>query len=204
MKNIKYEYKAVHLLNNDQAKDEYSKLNPMKSVPTIEVNGHALSQSSAIIEYLEDLKPNPSLLPEDPFLRGKCRQLCAIIGSDIQPIQNLSVLNYVKQNYLNEHSQQDKDKLSNEWARHWISRGLKAYEQEVSSGLSGKYSIGHSVTMADLFLIPQLFNARRFGYDFSETPTLLKIEKELSKLEAVVKAHPDHQPDSPEKQQTKL
>jgi len=188
MKQIPYEYRAVHLVNGEQMKPEFAQLNPMKEVPLYVENGKSIAQSLAIMEFLEELHPKPALLPADPYLRAKTRQLCQIIASDTQPVQNLRVLEMIKAKLG--------DKERQEWARHWIDNGLKGMEAEVAR-TAGKYCMGDSVTMADCCLIPQLFNARRFNVDLTPFPTLMRVEKALELLPECKAAHPDSQPDAP-------
>jgi len=188
LKQIPYTYKAVSLIEGQQNTAEYIKLNPMKEVPALVIDNHTLSQSMAIINYLDETRPNPPLFPTNPYLRAKTRQLCEIITTDIQPVQNLRVLNMVKSK-LNE-------KESTEWGRHWIENGFNGLEVELCT-TAGKYSIGDNVTAVDLCLIPQLYNARRFSVDLSKYPTICRIEKELNVLPAFIAAHADKQPDTP-------
>lgn len=189
LKGLEYEYKAVHLVQDGghQLKEDYAKLNAMKEVPTLMVGDKPLGQSMAIINYLEDAHPRPALLPSDVFRRAKARQLAEIISSDTQPVQNLRVIMMIQKKLGAE------EKVA--WGKHWIENGLLAMEREVKQ-TAGKYCLGDSVTVADLALVPQLYNARRFKCDMAQFPTLLKIEKELESLEAFKKAHPSVQPDA--------
>ncbi|XP_041353264.1 maleylacetoacetate isomerase-like isoform X2 [Gigantopelta aegis] len=186
VKGIDYEYKAVSLIKDggEQYKEEYKKLNPMGQVPTLVIDGHTLVQSLPIIEYLDETRPSPRLLPEDPAGRVKVRSLAEIVNSGIQPLQNLPVLKKVG----------DDQKL--EWAKYWIERGFKALETSLQE-TAGKYSFKDEVTMADLCLVPQVYNALRFGIDMSEFPTIHKVYDALVTLEAFKAAHPSNQPDTP-------
>jgi len=188
-KNIAFQYKAVHLVKEggEQFKTDYTDLNSMKQVPTLAVGDKQITQSIAILEYLEEVFPSPSLLPTDPYLRGRARMLAEIINAGTQPLQNLAVLVHV-QSKLNA---EEKKK----WGRHWIANGLDAMEKAVKA-TAGKYCIGDHVTYPDCCLIPQLYNARRFGMDMSLYPTLIQIENNLIKLPAFEKAHPSQQPDA--------
>ena len=147
LKEIEYEYRAVNLTKDGGAKqysEEHFKLNPMKRVPALIIDGHTIAESVAICEYIEETRNDKrALLPSDPFLRAKVRQLAEIVNSGIQPLQNLEVLNK-----LEEFGQ---DKMA--WSQHFIRKGLTAYE-EVLKETMGKYSVGDEVTLADCFLIP--------------------------------------------------
>jgi len=155
LKGIEYEYRAVHLVKDggEQLKEEFARLNPMKEVPLLLIDGKSIAQSLAIIEYLEETRPNAGarLLPEDPYLRAKARQLAQIIVSDTQPLQNLRVLNAIGAKLG--------DEEKTKWAKQWITLGLEGFEKEVSS-VAGKYCVGDSVSIADICLVPQLYNAR--------------------------------------------
>mmetsp|Transcript_20343 Transcript_20343/g.34715 ORF Transcript_20343/g.34715 Transcript_20343/m.34715 type:complete len:215 (+) Transcript_20343:49-693(+) len=187
-KKIKYQYKAVHLLNDggEQFKPDYVKLNPSKEVPTLEIDGHAICQSVAILEYLEETRPENPLLPTNPIEKAKVRQLVNIVASDTQPVQNLRVLLYAMS--------KGADKL--EWGKHWITKGFEAFEQVVAS-TAGQYCVGDQVTLADVALVPQVYNANRFGVDMSQFPTINRIHAALEELDAFKAAHPDVQPDAP-------
>lgn len=191
LKGIAYDYRAVHLVKEggEQLKEEYSRLNPMKEIPLLVIDGKSIAQSLAILEYLEETRPEGErLLPADPYLRAKARQLAQIVASDTQPLQNLRVLTAIGAKLG------DDEKAK--WASHWISFGLEGFEKEVSN-CGGKYCVGDVVSIADLCLVPQLYNARRFNVDVSRFPTLLRIEKALEDLPAFRAAHPDVQPDCP-------
>jgi maleylpyruvate isomerase len=192
-KGLDYEYVPVNLIRDggEQHKDIYAGLNPMHEVPTLtfEEGGRTvvLAQSMAILEYLEERFPTPSLLPRDPVQRGKVRQLANMVNAGIQPLQNLAVLIHVEQAL-----RADK----NAWAAHWIERGLHALEQEARR-LAGKALVGDAVSFADVCLVPQLAAARRFGVALDALPTLLRIESNLAALPAFQKAHADRQMDAP-------
>jgi maleylacetoacetate isomerase len=187
IKKIPYEYRAVHLVKGEQKSPEYLKLNPQGLVPCLVVDSNVLTQSVAIIEYLEEVYPNPPLLPRDPLSRAKVRSLTHMITSDIQPIQNLRVLQKIG----------DENKKK-EWAAYWIEEGFKALEAEVKQTTKdGCFCYGDSITMADIVLVPQVANAYRYGVDMKKFPTIDKIYQYVSKLEAIQNADPYHQPDTP-------
>ncbi|AGH94673.1 maleylacetoacetate isomerase [Pseudobdellovibrio exovorus] len=198
LKGLDYAYTPVHLLHDggEQFSEAYKSLNPLSGVPTLVHNGQALSQSFAIIEYLEDAFPQTTrLFPQDVFLKGKVRQFCEIINADIHPLQNLRVMQYLeKQAHFNA------DQKST-WLNKWIVKGLTAAEKTLEP-YAGKYCFGDTVTAADLFLVPQLFSSQRFQIDISHFQLLSKIYENCNQLEAFKKAHPHRQPDTPEELRT--
>ncbi|HEX2929422.1 MAG TPA: maleylacetoacetate isomerase, partial [Candidatus Binatia bacterium] len=166
-------------------------LNPQALVPTLEDNGKILTQSLAIIEYLEDKYPKPALLPSDAADKALVRAMALNIACEVHPIQNLRVLNYVKSSYG------QTDEQVNRWAQHWIDLGLSALEQSiVAHGKGGKFCFGDAPTLADVCLVPQLGNARRYGCDLSKYPIILNIEKNCMALPAFANAAPEKQPDA--------
>jgi len=195
LKSIDYEYRAVHLVKDggEQHKAEYKEMNPMGLVPALCIDDVTLTDSIAIMEYLDETKEGQKFLPEDPVTKAKVRALANIIASSTQPIQNLRVLQYVG----NEENKLDKVA----WGHKWISDGLAGYEAMVSK-TAGTYSVGDTVTMADLCIVPQLYNAQRFKVDMSAYPTIMRIAENCGKLEAFKAAHPYVQPDCPEELRT--
>lgn len=195
MKNIDYDYKAVHLLNDggEQLKEDYAEKNPSKELPCLEIDGMNLAQSMSIITYLEEtVDGGEQIFPKDPKLRYKTRRLCDIIGTGIQPIQNLRVLKYCMAKV---DGKEEKTKVKMEWGRYWIDLGFQALERALKES-AGKYCVGDRVTCADLFLVPQVYNANRFKVDMSKYPIIARIDKALSELPAFKKAHPSVQPDA--------
>lgn len=186
LKGIEYEYKAVNLLKGEQKGEAYKQVNPQGGVPALVVNDHCLSQSISIIEYLDEVYPDPPLLPEnDPIKRADVRRLSLLIAADIQPIQNLKVLKFVG------------DERKMEFG-HWvIDTGFQALEKSLVE-TAGKYCYGDELTMVDICLVPQVFNANRFKVDMSQYPTISRIHDELVKLDAFKAAHFSQQPDCPE------
>lgn len=191
-KKINYTYIPVHLLNNggEQNLPEFQKMNPKKEVPTLVHNDTPISQSMAIIEYLEDIIPQPALFPDTPLQKALVRQACEIINSGIQPLQNLSILNKLTQSY---HLSEDQKK---QWIHDIVFPGLKSFETFIADK-HGTFCFGDTLTAADVFLVPQIFSAVRFGVDMSEFKILTKINEKCLSLETFKKAHPDSQPDSP-------
>jgi maleylacetoacetate isomerase len=160
----KIPYRIVETDVNKQG-EEYRKINPMKKVPSLKIDGNILSQTVAIIEYLEETRPEPPrLLPANPYERSLVRQIMQIIASDIQPLQNGAVIEKFDDREL--------------WARFWITRGFIGLE-EILHMTSGTYAIGNMITAADVFLLPQIRNAHKYGVDFTPFPTLRKVEQNL-------------------------
>ena len=193
LKGLDYEQVPIHLRRGggEQFGPAYKSINPQALVPALEDGGRILTQSLAIIEYLEEKHSKPPLLPVDPADRALVRSMALIIACEVHPIQNLRVLNYLKK----EHKQSDE--AMNSWARHWINLGFSALEQTVVSSLRrGKFCFGDAPTLADICLVPQLANARRFGCDLSPFPALLQIETHCAALPAFANAAPEKQPDA--------
>jgi maleylpyruvate isomerase len=193
LKRVTYEQIPIHLrrAGGEQFAASYKTINPQGLVPALDDGGQILTQSLAIIEYLEERYPKPPLLPVDPADRARVRSMALIIACEIHPIQNLRVLIHLKNNL-----KQSDDDL-NLWARHWIDLGLSALQQmTVSTPKRGKFCFGDTPTLADVCLVPQLANARRFGCDLSAYPTLLQIEEACNALPAFANAAPEKQPDA--------
>jgi maleylpyruvate isomerase len=193
LKGLSYEQVPIHLRRGggEQFSATYKAINPQALVPALEDSGRILTQSLAIMEYLDELYPKPPLLPTDPADRALVRSMALIIACEIHPIQNLRVLLHLKKDL-----KQSDDDL-NLWARHWIGLGLSALEQLVVSGPEqGKFCFGDTPTLADICLVPQLTNARRFGCDLSVYPTLLQIETTCNAFPAFANAAPEKQPDA--------
>ena len=188
LKGIDYETKPVNLKQGDQFKPDYLKINPIGQVPCLLIDGVTLTQSLPIIEYLDETRPGDhKILPSDHLQRFQARQIAEVINAGTQPLQNLSVLKMLKQNST------DKTLVSR-WGNEVISRGYKTIEQ-ILQNTAGDYSVGNSITLADLAIVPQMFNANRFKVDMSEYPTLDRVQKSLIKLEAFKQADPANQPD---------
>lgn len=193
LKGLAYEQVPIHLRRGggEQFSAGYKAINPQALVPALEDNGRILTQSLAIIEYLDERYPKPPLLPADPADRALVRSMALIIACEVHPIQNLRVLNHLKNNH-----KQSNDDL-NRWAQHWINLGLSALEPMIASFPNrGKFCFGDTPTLADICLVPQLANARRFGCDLSVYPTLLQIEARCAAVAAFADAAPEKQPDA--------
>lgn len=191
-KGIPHEVVPVHLVRSEQDLPGHLARNPMGQVPVLETPHGFLSQSLAILEYLEEVHPTPALLPREPWARAQVRALAEAVNSGIQPIQNLAVTRHVGATFGGDAA---------EWNRHWIGRGLDRLEAQVA-GTAGRFSHGDSVTYADVCLVPQLYNARRFACDTSRWPTLLRVEAACVALPAFQAAHPDQQVDAEGVQKT--
>ena len=193
LKGLPYHYAAVHLNRNggEQFRPEYQALNPQGLVPVLSENGLHVSQSLAILEYLEEKYPDPALLPEAIEDRAQVRQLALAIACEIHPLNNLRVLKFLTGSLgLSEEAKTS-------WIKHWTELGLAALEQELSrSEQRGRFCFGDRPTMADCCLVPQLFNAQRFGIDLAPYPTLVQIDETCRMLPAFERAHPSRQPDA--------
>jgi maleylpyruvate isomerase len=191
LKELQYEYAPIHLLRDGGAQntDEYREKNPLRTVPLLEWEEggevRRLSQSMAIIAYLEERWPKPALWPSDPLGKAQAWMLAEIPNSAIQPLQNLTVMQKVKADGGD----------SNAWSAHWNARGLAALEAWAKP-LAGRFLLGDEVTVADVCLVPQLYGARRFGVDLSPFPTLTRVEQACEALDAFARARPERQPDA--------
>jgi len=191
LKALAYRQRAHHLAHGEQRAAAYLALNPQGLVPALEVDGGVISQSLAIIEYLDEIAPDPPLLPRDARARAIVRAMALAIACDIHPLGNLRVLNYLRGELAQPQPAVDA------WSRHWIETGFAALEPLVQrhSG-DGRHCFGGSVTLADLCLVPQMYNARRFGCDLAALPTLVAVDGALRELPAFAAAAPERQPDA--------
>ena len=192
LKGIKVEHASRHLRKGEQSAPDYVAINPQKLVPALVLdNGVVLTQSLAIMEYLEETHPEPALLPRDPVGRARVRALSLIVSADIHPIQNLRVMGYLREKF----GQTEESAFA--WSRHWIETGFDAYEATLSSDPgTGTFSHGDSPTMADMCLVPQVFNAARFKVDMKRYPTIQRIYDACMKHPAFDAAQPSKQPDA--------
>lgn len=192
IKGLDYETLPVHLLRNggEQRSAEYKRKNPEGLVPALEVDTTVLSQSLAIIEYLEEVYPTPTLLPSDPLERAYARSIAQSIACDIHPLNNLRVLQYLVRD-LNATEAQKKS-----WYLHWIATGFDALEARLAqSHLTGDFCLGDMPSMADLCLVPQVYNAQRFDCPMDGYPTIIRINESCLALESFKMAAPDQQID---------
>lgn len=193
LKGIDYESATVHLVRDggEQHSPAYRALNPQRLVPALVVGDTVITQSLAIIEYLEETGPAPALLPPDAAGRARVRSLAQIIACDVHPLQNLRVLNYL----AGELGAGQEQRTA--WARHWIAEGLRAFEERLArSPDTGAFCHGDTPGLADACLVPQLFNARRFECPLDAWPTLCRIDQACRELPAFRAAAPEAQADA--------
>ncbi|OOE65824.1 maleylacetoacetate isomerase [Salinivibrio kushneri] len=184
LKGLSYQRETVSLLDKHQQSDAYRSLNPAGLVPTLVGGDVTLSQSLAIIEYLDERYPQVKLLPSDPVQRAQCRSLALDIACDVHPLNNLRVLQYLTGPF----GHSDDDKIT--WYHHWLKQGFDGLEAKLQ-GLDSPFIGGEAPNLADICLVPQLFNARRFAFDLTGYPTLTRIESQCQTLDAFIQAHPD-------------
>ena len=189
---VKVEHASRHLRKSEQAAPDYVALNPQKLVPALVLDdGAVLTQSLAIIEYLEETQPEPPLLPKDPVGRARVRALALIVSADVHPIQNLRVMGYLRDKF----GQTEESAFA--WSRHWIETGFDAYEAMLGKDPgTGSFSHGNTPTMADMCLVPQVFNAARFKVDMKRYPAIQRIYDACMKHPAFDAAQPSRQPDA--------
>lgn len=193
LKGLVYESVAVHLARDggEQHAPSYIEVNPQKLVPALEIDGRVITQSLSIIEYLEERHPQPPLLPGDTAGRARVRALAMAIACDMHPIMNLRVTKYLTGPMRLDEGQ----KMT--WYRHWMAVGLTAFERLLEDSRdTGAYCHGHRPGMADLCLVPQLYNARRFNCDLDPFPLIRRIEATCLELPAFQRAVPENQPDA--------
>jgi maleylpyruvate isomerase len=191
LKGLAYQSKSVNLLESEEASDKYKSINPQGLVPSLIVKRKGqgdvvLTQSLAICEYLEELQPEPSIMTDSTLGRARIRSLSQLISSDIHPLDNLRVLNYLE------------DKLSVDkeakmtWYRYWITTGFDALEQCLQESETGDYCHQDTPSLADICLVPQVYNAKRFDCDLSPYPKIVEIAQRCNQLPAFVKAQPEN------------
>jgi len=197
LKGITFRQQSVDLLKNDNFKDDYVVLNPYRKVPTLVIDGHTLCQSVAILEYLEETRPKVPLLPKDPILRHKVREIVNAVSNDIAPIQNLRILNRFKNSLISASvSESDAEVEKAKWAKLCIEEGFEGLEAILSKTM-GTYSVGDKITMADIVLLPQIYNAHRWGANVEKYPHIATLEIRLLEVDAIKMSRPENQPDAP-------
>ena len=191
LKGLAYDAAYVHLPRGEHRQPAYGALNPQALLPMLEDAGQHLTQSLAIIEYLEETRPQPPLLPNDAPGRARVRSLSLLIACEIHPLNNLRVLQHLKR-ALGQSEEQ-----VNAWYRHWIADGLAKLEAQLARGAgTGRYCHGNTPTMADCCLVPQVFNAQRYQCDTTAYPTTMRVFAECMRLDAFDRAQPARQPDA--------
>ena len=189
LKGLSYDYVSVHLARGEQFTQDFTQINGDALVPVLELDGLRLTQSLAIIEYLEDTHPEPALLPKDPAGRARVRALSQSIACEIHPLNNLRVLKYLTNVF---HLEEDP---KNGWYRHWVRLGLEAFEKQLRHSATGRFCHGNAPSLADCTLVPQIFNGKRFDVDFSGLDKTMAIFNACMELPAFQQAQPSACPD---------
>lgn len=189
LKDLAYEQRPVNLIAGDQASDAYGQVNPQHLIPSLETPAGVLTQSLAILEWLEETCPTPPLLPPDAIARAMVRAMCAVIAADIHPLNNLRVLSALRADFAAENPQ------ISAWIARWITEGFAALEQQIARH-GGAYAHGDAVTLADVLLVPQVYSARRYRVDLTPYPRLVASADRAADLAPFAAAHPDRQPDA--------
>lgn len=193
LKGLEYRHVGVHLRRSggEHRTEAYARLNPQRLVPTLVDDGQAVIQSLAIIEYLDEIQPEPALLPQAPFERARVRALAQVVACDMHPLNNLRVLEYLRGELG-----QDEEGV-NRWVHTWQAQGFHALEGLLSGHPhTGRYCHGDTPSLADICLVPQVIHAQRFGFDVSRYPTVWAIHQRCLELDAFQRALPDRQPDA--------
>ena len=192
LKGLAYEHVGVHLRKNEQGAESYRELNPQGLVPTLIEDDQVLTQSLAIVEYLEETHPEPPLLPGHPADRARVRAIAQAIACDIHPIGNLRVLRYLSRPVGHD------EKTIEAWFNHWIKLGFDGIERTLAEdGMAGAFSHGDAPTLADICLVPQVFNAKRYAsFDLRPYPTIVRVFENAMRLDAFERARPERQPDA--------
>jgi maleylacetoacetate isomerase len=190
LKGIAYETQSVHLVKDGghNKRPEFRAINPQMRVPVLVTTaGDVLIQSLAIIEYLDETHPQPPFLPKDPLDRARVRAFAELIACDIHPLNNTSLLRYLKNNMAQQQSAID------EWYRHWVITGFEALEELITPG---PFTCGSDITMADLCLVPQVYNARRLNVPLERFPKIVGVDRACLAIAAFDRARPENQPDA--------
>lgn len=192
LKGLASEYRPVHLIKDggQHRTDAFSQLNPQKLLPVLEVDETVFTQSPAILEWLDETHPEPPLLPADPVERAHVRAFCAVIGCEIHPLQNLRVLQYLEAEFEGDQG------VKTAWCQRWIGDGLTACEALIAQRPASAFCFGDTPGMADVYLMPQMFAAARFGVDLTAMPRLRAVAAACAALPAFQEAHPSVQPDA--------
>ena len=192
LKGLNADFRFVHLVKDggQQHTPEFKAVNPQCFIPALVDGGHTITQSLAIAEYVDEIHPEPPLLPKDPAARARVRALALVVACDIHPLTNQRILKYLEKEYALDEAQRKR------WIQHWVTEGFGPLEKLLADDLAtGKCCHGDTPTIADVFLVPQMFSARRFDTDLSPFPTLRRINEHCLTLKAFIDAAPDKQPD---------
>ncbi|WP_119153970.1 maleylacetoacetate isomerase [Caldimonas tepidiphila] len=190
LKGLRYDYLPVHLVRGEQLKPPFSEMSAARLVPLLEDEGRQLSQSLAIIEYLDETHPEPPLLPADAAGRARVRALALDIACEIHPLNNLRVLRYLK------HELKVDEEAKNAWYRHWVETGLESVERQLASPETGEFCHGDTPGLADCLLVPQIFNAQRFECRLEHVPTVMRVFERCMQHPAFIAAQPSRCPDA--------
>jgi maleylacetoacetate isomerase len=190
LKDLNYDYVPVHLTKNEQFNESYAAVSAARLVPTLQDGDVAVTQSLAICEYLDETHPEPPLLPKDAAGRARVRALALDIACEIHPLNNLRVLRYLVRDL--KVSEEDK----NRWYRHWVETGLETVERQLQDARTGRFCHGDAPTLADVCLVPQIFNAQRFDARLDHVPTVMRVFDACMKLEAFDATQPSKCPDA--------
>ncbi len=188
LKGLAYDYAPVDLVAGQQGSEAYGAVNAQHLVPALETDGHVLTQSLSILEWLDETYPEPPLLPKDPFDRQIVRAMCGIVACDIHPVNNLRILKALAKLEVGQPAIDD-------WVQRWISDGFTALEPMVAKHGAG-YAFGDTPTLADCLIVPQIYNARRFKVDLSPFPAIIGAADHAAEHPAIAAAHPNNQPDA--------
>mgnify|MGYP003547238339 CR=1 FL=1 len=189
LKGLEYEYRAVHLAKNEQLTESYMSVSASRLVPLRSDGDHSITQSLAIIEYLDETHPAPPLLPPDPVGRARVRALALDIACEIHPLNNLRVLRFLV------HSMKVSEDEKNRWYRHWVETGLEVVERQLAAA-PATFCFGETPTLADCVLVPQIFNAQRFDCRLEHVPNAMRVFAQCMKLDAFEKTRPEACPDA--------
>jgi maleylacetoacetate isomerase/maleylpyruvate isomerase len=191
LKGLDYDYVPVHLVRGEQFAESYAQISPARLVPLLDDDGAYVTQSLAIVEYLEETHPQPPLLPADPLGRARVRALALDVACEIHPLNNLRVLRYLVRDL--KVAEEDKDR----WYRHWVETGLEAVERQlVAHPATGTFCHGETPTLADIVLVPQIHNAQRLNCRLDHVPTVMRIFGRCMALDAFAKTQPSACPDA--------
>jgi maleylacetoacetate isomerase/maleylpyruvate isomerase len=189
LKGLAYDYKAVHIANDEQFAESYAAVSASRLVPLLRDGEHVVTQSMAIIEYLDETHPQPPLLPADPPGRARVRAIAQDVACEIHPLNNLRVLRYLV------HSLKVAEEDKERWYRHWVETGLEAVERQLA-GRPARYCHGDTPTLADCVLVPQIFNAQRFKCRTDHVPQVMRVFDACMRLDAFEKTRPEACPDA--------